>query len=151
MARLISDDALAAVTIWQEARGEPYDGKVGVAEVIRNRMAQRYMSDGTVAGTVLRAAQFSGWNTIDRNRIPSVQIDSDDECVQDCLRAWHDALAGSDRVGPALHYLNVDLAKKLGGGLLPLWAADPTDPTQVDERLVTARIGRHTFFRKKET
>src|SRR5690242_9293677 len=76
--RLISDTALAAVTIWQEARGEAYAGKLAVAEVIRNRIKERYASDGTVAGTVIRPKQFSGWNSSDSNRIPSLQIDDGD-------------------------------------------------------------------------
>ena len=61
MARLIPEDKLAILTIAQEALAEPFEGKLAVAEVIRNRMKQRYMSDGTVEGTVLRAWQFSGW------------------------------------------------------------------------------------------
>lgn len=65
---LIDQDALAVVTIRLEADGEPYAGKVGVAEVIRNRMRRLYSSDGTVSGTVLRRLQFSCWNAADPRR-----------------------------------------------------------------------------------
>src|SRR5574337_170238 len=85
MMRLVSDDALAIVTIYQEAAGEPYAGKLAVAEVIRARMRRCYASDGTVAGTVLRAWQFSGWNTdAGAVRIMSLQIDTNDPVVQEC-------------------------------------------------------------------
>lgn len=52
MALVISPDALGICTLWQEARGEPYQGKVAVGEVIRERMRRRYASDGTVAGAL---------------------------------------------------------------------------------------------------
>lgn len=52
-----SDEALAALTVYLEARGESFAGKLAVAAVIRNRMERRYQSDGTIAGTVLRPRQ----------------------------------------------------------------------------------------------
>ena len=60
--KLFDDDALAIATIWQEAEGEPYDAKVAVGEVIRERMRRKYNSDGTIAGTVGRRFQFSAFN-----------------------------------------------------------------------------------------
>ena len=49
------------LTIYLEARGESFAGKMAVAAVIRNRMNHKYHSDGTVKGTVLRAKQFEPW------------------------------------------------------------------------------------------
>jgi len=89
--RLITDEVLATLVIWQESRGEPYTGKVGVAEVLRNRTKLKYMSDGTMAGTVLWKQQFSGMNAGDPNRIPSFKLDDQDRVVQECFRAWEDA------------------------------------------------------------
>lgn len=89
--QLLPEDAWAVSTIWQEARGEPYEGKVAVAEVIRNRMKKKYFSDGTVSGTVLKPHQFSGWNTKDPNREPAAKINTADPIVQACLRAWKEA------------------------------------------------------------
>jgi spore germination cell wall hydrolase CwlJ-like protein len=132
--RLISDTALAAVTIWQEARGEVYAGKLAVAEVIRNRMKERYASDGTVAGTVMRPQQFSGWNSGDPNRIPSLKIDDGDRVVADCIRAWKDAMEQqTNTVKGALLYYAPALA-------MPGWARGCTE---------LARIGRHVFLRPK--
>lgn len=145
--RLVSDDALAAITIWQESRGEPFEGKVAVGEVIRARMARRYMSDGTVAGTVARDRQFSGWNHNDPNRIPSLRIDDTDAEVKACVQAWHESARTQHALG-AVHYLNVEATKRGRlDGTLPAWAADPDDPARVNERRVLAVIGRHHFLR----
>ena len=132
--RLISDTALAAITIWQEARGEAYEGKLAVAEVIRNRMKERYASDGTVAGTVLRPKQFSGWNGGDPNRIPSLKIDDGDEAAAGCIRAWKEAMEQNTYTAKgALLYYAPALAA-------PEWARGCTE---------LARIGRHVFLRPK--
>ncbi len=52
---------LGIATLWQEARGATFDEQCLVAQVIQNRARLRYSSDGTIADTVTRAWQFSGW------------------------------------------------------------------------------------------
>lgn len=136
--RLIAEDALAIVTLMQEAAGEPYIGKVAVAEVIRNRMNKKYASDGTVSGTVLRPLQFSGWNAKDPGRIRTVRSDTDDKAVQDCLRAWQEAMAGSDIVKGAVLYLNQGYLQKIGEPI-PDWALP-------DSAIEVAIVGQHHFF-----
>lgn len=143
--RLISEEALAVVTIMQEAEGEPYLGKLAVAEVIRNRMNKLYASDGTVAGTVLRAKQFSGWNATSTKtdlhnlfRIRSVKIDSDDPIVKDCIRAWNEARAGSNTVYGAVLYYSPSALRAMGIAD-PDWAL----PDSADE---VASVGKHRFF-----
>jgi len=135
--RLITEEALAIVTIMQEAAGEPYEGKLAVAEVIRNRMQQRYTSDGTVAGTVLRPYQFSGWNTADPGRVRNIRADTDQQVVQDCSRAWAEALAGSNTVHNAVLYYNKRLVVDT-----PDWAL-PDSATHL------ATVGQHDFFAPK--
>lgn len=127
--RLISDDVLAVVTIWQEARGEAMTGMIAVGEVIRNRMKAHYSSDGTVAGTVLVPYQFSGWNTEDPNRIPSVKIEYSDIVVQDCIRAWHMS-ATSNITNGAVLYCNKNVVD-------PEWAVE-------DNKV--AEVGNHCFY-----
>ena len=140
--KLISEDALAIVTIWQEARGEPYHGKVGVGEVIRNRMETNHFSDGTVAGTVCAPYQFSGWNQGDPNRIKSLKIDDGDPAVIECIRAWHES-GRSNFVNGAVFYMNVDLVKWNSKGTLPRWwLVDALADGEV-------KIGDHTFRRKR--
>lgn len=130
MSLIIQPDALAVTTIWQEARGEPYIGKVAVGEVIRNRMGRGYSSDSTVAGTVLRDFQFSAWNVGDPNRIKSLKLDDLDPIVIDCIRAWHESKKTVYAKGAVL-YCNTNLAR-------PFWATP--------ERMLTV-IGSHTFYR----
>jgi hypothetical protein len=55
----MTDDDLFALCIEQEAGNQPHEGRVAVARVIHNRIAQLYESDGTVAGTILKYDQFS--------------------------------------------------------------------------------------------
>lgn len=133
MARILSDDALAIMTIAQEALGESYEGKVAVAEVIRNRMDAKYSSDGTVAGTVLRAWQFSGWNTDAVGRVRMAKLDDTDPKVADCARAWHAAKAGSQTVhGAVLYYAPAVVTT-------PKWA-------RAEHATQVAEVGGHVFF-----
>lgn len=135
--RLVSEDTLAIITIFQEARGESWEGKLAVAEVIRNRMRQKYSSDGTVSGTVLRAFQFSGFNTQDPNRIPSFRIDGDDPVVKECEKAWKESeqtleIRSSITKGAVLYYNPTIVIQK------PKW---------VDLSVEVARVGPHVFYR----
>lgn len=57
----MTDDDLLALCVWSEAAGEIPDGKAAVARVVLNRTKRRYMSDGTISGTVLWPNQFSGF------------------------------------------------------------------------------------------
>lgn len=129
--KLVPDDALAIITIWQEARNQPYLGMVAVGEVIRRRMARRYNSDGTMAGTVCRAWQFSGWNTDDPNRVPSLCLDDADPIVQQCEKAWEHS-ASSDFSRGAVLYCNLKIL--------------PTRQAWAKESKRVAEIGDHTFF-----
>lgn len=130
--RLIPDATLAAVTIYQEAEGEPYAGKVAVGEAIRNRM-RLGGRDRSVAAVVLEPFQFSGWNTRSANRRRSLEIDTDDPVVQQCVAAWLDS-ASSNLIHGATLYANLSLVK-------PVWAITRTK---------TAEIGNHTFFLEEQ-
>lgn len=129
--RLVPDDVWAILTIWMEARGEPYRGKLAVAEVIRNRMQQQYASDGTMAGTVLRAEQFSGWNAHDPNRILAAQLSLGDPSVLACCEAWMEAQGTSAVACGAVLYHSSDCVAP------PSWAA---------RARVVAHIGKHLFY-----
>lgn len=132
--RLISDEALLVVTIYQEAAGEPFIGKVAVAEVMLRRADLRYQSDGTIAGTVLRPYQFSGWNARSANRIMSVQIDDTDEVVRDCERALTVARTHPGITKGAVIYFNAS-------------AADANFVQHVRATCThTVTLGRHEFY-----
>jgi spore germination cell wall hydrolase CwlJ-like protein len=131
--RVVADEAWAVLTIWQEARSEPQDGRVAVAEVIRNRLAKKYNCSGkSVADCVLAPLQFSGWNSHDPNRIFAATIDDDDPIVAQCYDAWNAAQSGTTVAHGALLYLN------------PAIAVSP--PPWVAACVEVARIGRHVFY-----
>jgi spore germination cell wall hydrolase CwlJ-like protein len=130
--RLIADETWAALTIWMEARGEPREGRVAIGEVIRDRVARRYQSDGTVIGAILRAYQFSGWNTSDPNRRLAAALEDTDADYLDCLAAWRTALAGSSFAKGAVLYYAPDSVV--------------TPPPWAGACHVVARIGKHVFY-----
>lgn len=125
-----SDDTLAALTIYLEARGESFAGKLAVAAVIRNRMTHKYHSDGTVKGTVLRAKQFEPW--MGRNP-EEVEFDQTNRIMQESLLAWRLVQDGRKVVDGAVLFYNPQLVKT------PRWA-------QVNRKV--AKIGGHEFFNK---
>lgn len=130
--KLFTPDHFAVATIWQEARGEPFEGKVAVGEVIRTRMRLKHFSDGTIEGTCLRDRQFSGWNSQDPNRIPSLRLDDEDPVVNSCWKAWLASSLTNTTKG-ATHYVNLDI-------VTPPW---------YNKEQVTVVIGSHTFLRLK--
>ena len=125
-----SDDTLAALTIYLEARGESFAGKLAVAAVIRNRMNHKYHSDGTVKGTVLRPKQFEPW--ISRNP-DGMRFDPTNRKMQESLLAWKLVQDGRNIVDGAVLFYNPQLVKT------PRWA-------QVNRKV--AKIGNHEFFNK---
>lgn len=102
--RLVDDDHWAILTIIGEAGGEPYIGKVAVAEVIRNRMKRKYASDGTVIGTVLQPWQFSMWRNVDPAIRLAAKADDDDKHVQEAIKAWKDSATSNITAGAVLYH-----------------------------------------------
>jgi spore germination cell wall hydrolase CwlJ-like protein len=151
----MTDAELLALCVWDEARGEPAEGKAAVARVVLNRMHAHYQSDGTIPGTVLAPGQFSGFwfdwangkyvracTTRDEAATRAGKLLADAETAPEvwetCLDAAARVQAGTFR-GP--------LYEKLGDAAVnyadlaycnPAWA--------VPEKLVV-EIGRHSFFR----
>lgn len=59
----LPDDVILCLTIYGEARGEPIEGQIGVACVIRNRLKDAKHRWGTSYRDVcLQKAQFSCWS-----------------------------------------------------------------------------------------
>lgn len=132
MSELIPATCLAIATIYGEAAGEPYAGKLAVAEVIRNRMKTRHQSDGSVAGTVLKPWQFSLWNTDGTGRIRACKAGEGSVAGQECRRAWEES-EQSNTVQGALYYF-ADYIHP------PSWAAGMEH---------IRKIGRHLFYKPK--
>lgn len=139
MPRLISDEGLAVATIWQEARGEPFLGKLAVAQVIKNRTLRKYNSDGTVPGTVLAPYQFSGWNTKDPNRPVSGLLDIEDAVVRSCQEAWRLASYPSQKFMSLGHKFPAVLFHARTMSEYPEW-------TKSERVVKVAEIGNHIFY-----
>lgn len=123
-----SPEDLAALTIYLEARGESFAGKMAVAAVIRNRMAMKYQSDGTVKGTVLKRKQFQPWN----RQLPlQVLANFNKRRMKDSLLAWRLVQDGRNIVDGAVLFYNPSIART------PRWA-------RVGQKVAT--IGGHEFY-----
>lgn len=124
-----------AKTIWGEARGEPFEGKVAVAWVAINRHESgRWYSAPTLADTCTMRGQFSCWNPDDPNRWKLEALDTGDLHFVECIYVAAGVLCGRlpSNVGMSTHYLNPAALEKM-----PAWARG---------RKISYKIGRHQFF-----
>ena len=128
---------LTALTVWGESKGEPYQGKLGVAFVICNRSR---LWNQSVSRVVLRAWQFSFWNTGDPSRDDISDIDVHGSVWKDCMKAASAAYyeLSLDPTHRAVYYLNPDVVDPL-----PVWWDVDGDPSS------EVRIGHHLFRRQK--
>ena len=132
-----------ARTVWGEARGEDWRGKVAVVWVLMNRAAHaraymiRYKAkrhalygDGTLASAATMPWQFSVWNARDPNR-KKLKTAHKTKPWAECLAAVHAVLDGleTDQTGGATHYCHTKSR--------PLWAKGVTP---------TTFVGNHKFY-----
>jgi len=125
---VISADQLGLATLIGEAIGEPYEGKLGVAEVIRRRTRTRYGSKGTVASTVLMPQQFSMWNTSEDGRVRACLAQEESPPVQECKRAWEESATSNTVPGAVLYH------------------ADYVRPKWAEKVRFIKQIGHHLFY-----
>ena len=93
----------AARTLWQEARGEPEEGRKAVAHVLWNRVkAGRW--GGTLASVCLWRAQFSGWLPADPNFEAACALPDDDPVLAQMIAILRAAAHDADPTGGATHY-----------------------------------------------
>ena len=124
-------DTLAR-TIYGEARGEPWAGKLAVAHVVINRAVSDTEWWGDSVTSVCRHPfQFSCWNDGDPNRDLIETVSLSDRAYVECYAAALRALSGGtdDPTAGATHYH--------AHGVEPSWAAGK-DPC--------AMIGGHLFY-----
>jgi spore germination cell wall hydrolase CwlJ-like protein len=118
-----------AKTVYGEARGETWRGKIAVAWVIKNRLMSKKWGTNYVS-VCLAPRQFSCWNKDDVNyaRIKAVTFDNED--LQKCLAAAAAAHFSIelDPTRGALHY-----------------AAERITPNWASNDYIT--IGGHKFYR----
>jgi spore germination cell wall hydrolase CwlJ-like protein len=137
------DDAeTLARTIYGEARGELYPGKIAVGCVIANRarLAASYMArkgrphplygNGTLASACQAPWQFSCWNAGDPNRAKLLVVRLTDPVMAICVKAARSAALGPDITKGSTHYY-------AAGSEPPGWAVGKTPAIS---------IGHHLFF-----
>lgn len=66
--KTLNDIVTVACTVYGEARGEPFEGKVAVANVIMNRVKSPGWWGKDITSVCLAPWQFSCWNSNDPNR-----------------------------------------------------------------------------------
>lgn len=141
----LDEVTVAALTLYGEARGEGPEGRIAVANVLRNRELARRAGFGlTLRQVCLQPRQFSCWNESDPNRalLDSIarQLGQPDPPIGQVLREclWiADGLVRAqfaDNTKGATHYLTT---KK--------FTEDP--PAWAVHQAVLAVIGRHMFLR----
>lgn len=122
--------------IWGEARGEPIQGKIAVAWVVRHRVEDGRWPN-TYEGVILQPRQFSCFNLDDPNHHAVLNSLSPSWYWKD--PAWREC-------------------RFAAMGVISSWVQDVTkganhyntlgcDPTWDDKMVLTVTIGKHEFFR----
>lgn len=132
-----------ARTIYGEARGEVWEGKVAVAWVIRNRAEKGGWWGDTIETVTRYPWQFSCWNKNDPNRERLLTTDPSDAYFVQCLAATAAVLGGiePDPTGGACHYHTA--------AVQPTWAGlkFDEDGKVTKWREPDVKIGHHLFYR----
>lgn len=137
MPAIVEDWQWIIQTIIQEAASESFKGKVMVAEVIRDRTETKYNSDGTIVDTILRAKQFSGWNTEeDRLRVRVAKLDLSEQVVQDALKAYNMAFKGRTTYAMGANLYHADYMNPY-----PSW-------TTAENVVRLTQEGHHIFYKE---
>lgn len=133
-----------ALTIWGEARGASFQGRIAVAHVILNRVRKGGWWGSTIEEVCTKPWQFSCWNKGDPNRAKMEAVKVDDPIYLQCLGISIMLLSGPGKNGlpnlygrefPAdvYHYCT----KSLYESAPPEWARD---------RAHDFAVGEHYFF-----
>lgn len=95
----------AVRTLWQEARGEPPEGREAVAHTIKNRLSLGKWGH-SLASVCLWPKQFSGWNGPSDPNFKTVCLLDDNDATLSALRGvMEKALdGGADPTKGATHY-----------------------------------------------
>lgn len=137
----LDDAAVIALTLWGEARGEGPEGRIAIANVLRNR-ANR--SGASARVECLKPMQFSCWNAgTDANHTLLMDVAAGlskgtaiGPLLRECFWIARGLLAGEfvDNTRGSTHYLTTALL-----------ASHP--PSWATGQRVLAQIGNHVFLR----
>lgn len=126
-----------ASTVYMEAEGESYQGKLAVAFCIMNRCRK---AGASVSDVVLRAWQFSAWNTDSPTRMKLDAIHAADPVWLECVKVSAAAMfeLAPDPIGGRTLYMNEKVVMAQQGSLPNWWKlAGTVDPGVI--------VDRHTF------
>lgn len=122
----LTDREIIALTLWGEARGEPIEGKIAVASVLRNRLLDTRWGL-SYERVCLSPKQFSCWNASDPNLPKLKELAAQlargetpkDAVYQECDWIAEGLLRNrfQSNVGKATHYHSRSMLKP------PKWAA----------------------------
>ena len=136
-----NDILLMAKTIVGEGRGEPFEGKLGIAYVIMNRLHYKGWFGSTIPQVISKPSQFSCWNKNDVNRKiasdPEKYVDNDiwEECKVAARLVYEERIA--DTTGGATHYMSNIRFMHISKAYTEHWVFNMI-PVKV--------IGEHIFF-----
>jgi len=121
------------VAVFMEARGESLEGKIAVAEVIRNRKNHQTLFPKTLCSVVSQQGQFSWHNGPRSLQIKPGQLKQpkDKSAYLDAKKAVVEALDGSDLTHGSLYFVHRRVVKK------QLW---------LKKMKFQVRIGQHRFY-----
>ncbi|MFA5379813.1 MAG: cell wall hydrolase [Dehalococcoidia bacterium] len=135
----LPDNEIMALTIYGEARGEPYLGKVAVGSVVLNRVDLKGWQGKTISEVCLKPYQFSCFLKSDPNSMMLLDIAQD--CAHEatvnrvfaiCMEVSDGLITGTvDRITEGTHYHSTGIK-------VPNWAY---------EMKRADKIGRHIFYR----
>lgn len=132
-------DTLAR-TIWGEARGETFQGKVAVGWTIINRAKRGGWWGENITEVCLKPRQYSCWNLDDPNRRKLLAVTPDDPVFAECLGIAALLVARANgRTGLPADFLDptVNSTHYCVSTLSPYWAQGKSP---------VAKIGAHSFF-----
>lgn len=154
-----ADDAKwLTLCVYEEARGEPQDGKAAVARVVLDRTRRKppYASDGSIGGTIFWPNQFSwtSWDMIGGHytKVAHTTQEVEARAATLCAKAKADSLVWAACEDIARDVLEGTYA---GGSAYQLLGPDAllyvnlavSRPTWADPAKMICRIGAHSFFR----
>jgi N-acetylmuramoyl-L-alanine amidase len=137
----MTDQDALTLTIWGEARGEPIEGKLGVASVMRNRLLAKYRGAQTYVAVCTARAQFSAWTDEATAMQSEAELLTGDPTLKNhpdpvlrlCWEIARATIAGllPDATNGANHYYAVSIQP-------PAWCAG---------QQTLAALGQHRFFK----
>lgn len=146
----LSDVDILALTLFGETRGEPIEGQIAVAQVIRNRVRIDLGNDGKpdwwgegYRGVCLAPKQFSCWNDGDPTQ----------GAIIDCAQRLRDGR-------PQIRQLDFAQLQWIADGVIrglvvdelgvsTHYHADTIAPAWAASMILTAKKGHHVFYRER--